>query len=68
MALSLPSTTVLFFESPFFLKTYLFNFCLCWLFIAAPGLSLVVVNRGYSPVAVFGLLIKVAFLVVEPGL
>ena len=26
----------------------LINFCLCWIFVAARGLSLVVASRGYS--------------------
>ena len=48
--------------SPFFLKIFvLFYFWLLWVFLAVHRLSLVVVNRGYSPVAVFVLLIKVAF-------
>ena len=47
------------------LKKYLFN---CWLHtasIAALRLSLVVANRGYCLVAVHGLLIAVASLVME---
>jgi len=39
-----------------------------WIFIAACRLFLVAVSRGYSPVAVHGLLIAVASLVVEHGL
>ena len=55
--------------SPFFFKIFvLAYFWLFWVFVAVHRLSLVVVNRGYSSVAVCGLLIKVAFLVVEPGL
>ena len=37
-------------------------------FVAARGLSLVAVSGGYSSVAVHGLLISVASLVVEHGL
>ena len=55
--------------SPFFLKIFvLFYFWLLWVFVAVHRLSLVVVNRGYSPVVVFVLLIKVASLVAEPRL
>ena len=32
----------------YFLILFFFNFWLCWVFIAAHGLSLVVVSRGYS--------------------
>ena len=39
-----------------------------WVFIAAHGLSLVMMSRGYSLVAVRGLLIAVASLVMEHGL
>ena len=51
-----------------FLKTfkciYIFTyFWLCWVFIAMRGLSLLVANGGYSPVALLGLLIAVASLV-----
>ena len=38
------------------------------LFIAVQGLSLVAVSRGYFLVAVLGLLIELASLVVEHGL
>ena len=53
-----------------FLNTfYLFiYFWLCWVFVAAPGLSLVVVSRGYSLDLVCGLLIVVASLVAALGL
>ena len=40
-----------------------FYFWLCWVFVAACGLSLVAVRRDYSLVAVHELLIVVAFLV-----
>ena len=43
------------------------NFWLHWVFVAARGLSLVAASGGYS-VAVRGLLIAVASLVVEHGL
>ena len=49
-------------------ENYLFNFWLCWVFIAAHRLSLVLASRGCSLVAVFRLLIAVASLVVESGL
>ena len=39
-------------------------FWLCWVFVAAHGLSLVVASRGHSLVVVCRLLIAVAFLVV----
>ena len=42
-----------------------FFFWLRWVFIAARGLSLVVVSGGYSFVVVHGLLIAVASLVAE---
>ena len=44
------------------------NFWLRWVFIAARGLSLVVASGGLLFVAVHGLLIVVASLVVEHGL
>ena len=50
-----------------FIYFILFYFWLPWVFIAACGLSLVAVSRGYS-VAVHGLLIAVASLVAEHGL
>ena len=40
----------------------------CYVFVATHGLSLVAVSGGYSLVAVHGLLIVVASLVVELGL
>ena len=43
-------------------------FWLCWVFIAACSLSLVVVSGGYSLVMVLGLLIVVASLVSVHGL
>ena len=45
--------------------TYLFNFWLCWVFIAARRLSLVAVSGGYSLVALRGLLIVVASLIAQ---
>ena len=58
----------LYFLQFFFLfKIYLFiYFWLCWVFVAAHGLSLVAASGGF--VAVHGLLIVVASLVVEHGL
>ena len=54
----------------FFYKFILFiyYFCLRWVFVAARWLSLVAASRGYSFVAVRGLLIAVASLVAEHGL
>ena len=48
-----------------FLKLYSFlNFWLCWVFVAARRLSLVVANGGYSLVLVHGLLVAMACLFV----
>ena len=43
-------------------------FWLCWVFVAAQGLSLITVSGGYSLVGVLRLLIEVASLAVEHGL
>ena len=52
-----------------FFKFYVFiYFLLCWVFVAACGLSLVVVIEAYSLVVVHGFLIAVASLVVVHGL
>ena len=51
-----------------FLKSVFAYFWLCWVFVAAPGLSLVVMNRGCSPAAVRGLPIAVASPVAVHGL
>ena len=52
-----------------YLLTYLLiHFRLRWVFVAVQGLSLVAASRGYYIVAVRGLLIVVASLVVELGL
>ena len=51
---------------PFFFSKYLFM--AHWVFIAAPGLSLVASSRGCSLVTVCRLLVAVAPLVVEHGL
>ena len=52
----------------FFFCMYLFIYLLlCWLFIDVLSLSLVVVSKGYCPVAVHRLLIEVATLVAENG-
>ena len=48
-----------------YLIIYLFIYWLCWVFVAACGLSLVAVSEGYSFVTVRGLLIAVAPLVAE---
>ena len=45
----------------FFNVIYLFYFWLCWVFVAARGLSLVAASGVYSLVAVYGLLIEVGF-------
>ena len=45
-----------------------FYFGLCWVFVAALRLSLVVASRGYSLVLVCGILIVEASLVVALGL
>ena len=47
---------------------FLFVFLLHWVFVAARGLCLVATSRGYSLVAVRGLLIAVASLIAEQGL
>ena len=47
---------------------FLSYFWLCWVFVAAYGLSLVVASGGYSFVAVHGLPIVVASLVAKHGL
>ena len=54
------------FNTPF-LENFFF-FWLHWVFVAARGLSLVVVSRGLLFIAVCGLLIAVASLVAEHGL
>ena len=51
----------------FYKFIYFIYFCLCWVFVAARGLSVLAASRGYS-VAVLGLLIAVASLLVEHGL
>ena len=51
-----------------FSKKYVFLYVwLCWVFIAACGLSLVVTSGGYSLGVVCGPLIAVAFLVADTG-
>ena len=52
-----------YFLQVFFLKILILYFWLCQVFIAAQGLSLVVESRGYSLVAVHGVLFVVASLV-----
>ena len=44
---------------------FFFFFWLFWIFVAASGLSIVTVKRGYSLVAVHRLLIAVASLAAE---
>ena len=67
-----PSVFPLLFRSTSFLGflkyIYIYIYWLCWVFVAACGLSLVVESRGYSLVVVHGLLIAVASLVAEHGL
>ena len=48
-----------------FLNFYLFIYWLCWVFVAAQGLSLVAKSGGCSPVEVCRLLIVVASLAAE---
>ena len=48
--------------------TLLKNFWLCWVFVAAHSLCLVVASRGYSPVVVCGLLTALASFAMEHGL
>ena len=55
-----------FLKAVLYLLIYLFIW-LCWVFVAACGLSLVAASEGYS-VAVRRLLIAVASLVAEHGL
>ena len=50
-----------------FLNLFIY-FWFHWVFTAVHGLSLIAVNRGYSPAAVCRLLIAVASLVVAHGL
>ena len=49
----------------FFLNFIYFHLRLCWVFVAACGLSLVAVSRGHSLVVVHGLLTEVASLTAE---
>ena len=49
-------------------KLFIYYFWLHWVFTAACGPSLDVASRGYSLIAVRGLLIVVASLVAEHGL
>ena len=49
-------------------KFLIFIYSLHWVFVAAHRLSVVVASRGYYLVAVHGLLIAVASLVVEHGI
>ena len=51
----------------FLIFIYLLYFWLCWVFLAARGLPLVVASRGYSVVAEHGLLLAVTSLVAESG-
>ena len=54
----------LFLFSVFLIKIF-FSFCLCWVFVAVGGFSLVAASRSYSLFAVLGLLIAVASVVAE---
>ena len=49
----------------FSFKKLVIYFWLCWVFVAACSLSLVVASKGDSPVLVHGLLIAGASFVVE---
>ena len=51
-----------------FINLFIIYFWLCWVIVAARGLSLVVASRGYSSSRYTGLLIAVASLVAEHGL
>ena len=51
----------------FILYILFIYFWLCWIFVAAQGLSLVAASGGYSPVSVHGLLIEVASLLQGTG-
>ena len=54
-----------------FLKIFIFfliYFCLCWVFVAVPGLSLVVARKGYSLVVILGLLIVLGSVFAACGL
>ena len=57
-----------FFIYKFYFILFIYYFWLRRVFLAAPGLSLVVVSGGLLFVAVRGLLIAVASLVAEHGL
>ena len=48
-----------------FFFSFIYLFWLCWVFLTAHGLSPVAESRGYSLVAVLGLLTVVASLVAE---
>ena len=48
-----------------FLKFFFLYFQLCWVFVVVRGLSIVVVNRVYSPGVVRWFLIAVASLLPE---
>ena len=51
-----------------FLKLLFIYLWLHWVFVAKPGLSLLVASEGYTPVAARGFLIVVASFVSEHGL
>ena len=70
LSFRIPKSLMFSFDHVYFLKIqfFFFFFWLCWVFVAVKGLSLVVVSRGYSLVAMLGFLIVVASLVVERGL
>ena len=66
-----PTTNLISFSISFvfcFFKINFFIFWLCWVFVAARGLSLVLVSGELLFVEVHGLLIAVASLVAEHGL
>ena len=51
-----------------YLCMYLLYFWLCWVFMDAYGLSLVVVSGGHSLIAVHGVLVALVSFVAEHGL
>ena len=57
--------SLFFFFFFFYVFIYLFSFWLCWVFVAACGLSLATVSGGYSVAVVWGFLTAVVSLVTE---
>ena len=48
-----------------YINLFIIYFWLCWVFVAARGLSLVAASGGYSMLQLRGLLIAVASLIAE---